>query len=82
MESIKKYVTELKLRADDDDYVYLFDPYYLEKHSSNEIEIINDFPTKYNRKIKMGRFLRSNNKVDFALGPIEKRECVLFLRGK
>lgn len=66
----------------DDDYVYLFDPYYLEKHSSNEVEIINDFPTKYNRKIKMDRFLRSNNKVDFALGPIEKRECVLFLRGK
>ena len=61
----------------DNDYVYIFDPYYLEKHSSNEVIIVNDFPTKYNRKIKIDRFLRTGRRVDFALGPIERRMCFI-----
>ena len=66
----------------DNDFVYIFDPYYLpEKHYENNDSIIcvSDFPFSYNRKVKIDRFL-SKRKAEFALGPAEKRECVLFNR--
>ena len=69
--------------TDMDEYnVYIWDPYYLdEKYYDSEkyVEIIFTEPFKYNRKVSLNRF-NSLTKKDFSLGPIEKRECVLFNR--
>ena len=66
----------------DDDYVYIFDPYYLsEDNYKNNKYISNDNinPFKFNRKVKMERF-DSSSKKEFSLGPIDKREIVLFIK--
>lgn len=66
----------------DDEYAYIFDSYYLEANEyddSRSIEIILDQPFKYNRKVKLSRYL-SEQKTDFALGPVEKREIVVIRR--
>ena len=73
---VDHYVT---ITAISSNFIYLFDPYYYpESHYKNNKCI--DFelnPFKYNRKIATKRFL-STLKQEFALGPVEKRECVLF----
>ena len=66
----------------DDDFVYIFDPYYYpESHykNNNHISCITNEPFRYNRKVSITRFL-SDHEYEFALGPISKRECVLFNR--
>ncbi|MDD5934524.1 MAG: peptidase C39 [Clostridiales bacterium] len=64
----------------DKDYVMLFDPYYRKRPFKVEgIEIIKDEPCKYNRKIAW-KYMNSEGKSDYALGPIDKRECVLMYR--
>lgn len=66
------------ITAIDNEFVYIWDPYYLEdKYYDNErqIEIIFDQLFKYNRKVKIARFLSTTHK-DFALGPINNRECM------
>ena len=66
----------------DKNFVYIFDPYYSKKttYKNNKfITFIENQPFKYNRKVKMERFL-SDKKQENALGPIENRECVLFFR--
>lgn len=65
----------------DKNFVYIFDPYYYhENHYKNNKHIffIAD-PFACNRKVTIERFL-SNKKHECALGPIENRECVLFVR--
>ena len=64
----------------DSQYVYLWDSYYLEDDyydKDKDIKIIFDQPFNYNRVITRERLLKES-KEDFALGPIENRECVLF----
>ena len=66
----------------DDEYVYVWDPYYLEeKYYDKEKNVLIELnqPFKYNRKILITRF-NSHMRKDFALGPYNKRECVLFFR--
>lgn len=66
----------------DDNYVYIWDPYYLENtyyDTDKKIEIIFDKPFSYNRKITLDRFLSETHR-DFALGPINNRECLCFNR--
>lgn len=66
----------------DDEYVYIWDSYYLDEDyydPDNKVTIIFDKPFDYNRKVALDRFV-SEIKKDFALGPIENRECVLFSR--
>lgn len=73
------YVTITKI---DNKFVYIFDPYYYPENHYNKdkfIDFISDKPFSYNRKVKMERFL-SERKSENALGPVEKRECVLFNR--
>lgn len=68
----------------DDEYVYLFDPYYFEAdHYDNdsEVDIIFDHPFEYNRRVSIKRFA-SEEKADFALGKIENREFVGIKRKK
>ncbi len=62
-------------------YVYMFDPYYLDKNYFNnkDVKIILNKPFSYNRKVSLNRFF-SETKKDFALGKIEERECVLINR--
>ena len=65
-----------------DDYVYLFDPYYLpEKYYDNDkdVEMVFDEPFSHNRIVTIDRF-QSESKKDFSLGKIENRECVLINR--
>lgn len=64
----------------DDEFVYMWDSYYLgETYYDNErqVSIIFNKPFNYNRKVSIRRFLDTSTK-DYALGPIERRECVLF----
>lgn len=75
------YVT---LTGYDNNFVYLFDPYYQtenEYSSDGEIEAILCEPFKFNRKVTHKRFIEKT-KNEFALGPITKREAVLINRIK
>lgn len=68
----------------DEDYVYIWDPYFLETSyydKEENIEIIFNRLFDYNRKVKMNRFLSKSHK-DFALGPVDNREVLCFKRGK
>lgn len=78
-QGVEHYVTVTKM---DDSFVYIFDPYYYPpSHFKNNSSVyhIGDAPFRYNRKVTKERFL-SERKYESALGPIEKRECVLFYR--
>lgn len=63
----------------DQNYIYLFDPYYLDDFYYDEermVELIFASPFEYNRKVNLKRF-NSMTFSDFALGPIEHRECLI-----
>lgn len=63
----------------DKNYVYIFDPYFLTKEeyeNNSYIELVTNKPFTHNRKVKLERFL-SSEKLEFALGPTNKRECLL-----
>lgn len=64
----------------DDEFLYIWDSYYLGEtyyDTERKISIIFNKPFHYNRKVSKERFLDSNTK-DFALGPVNERECLLF----
>lgn len=69
----------------DREFVYFFDPYYIEEEvydKNSSIWIVNKSNNKYNRKVKKIRFFASN-KEDFSLGAIDKRECAsLYIKKK
>lgn len=68
--------------AIDDEYIYIWDSYYFDENyydRDKKVKIIFDKPFNYNRKVSLDR-LESESKKDFALGPIEDRQCVLFTR--
>jgi predicted double-glycine peptidase len=78
-QSQEHYVT---LTGVDDDCIYLFDPYYRtnEEYANNKnIECFAENQFNFNRKVKKVQFL-SERKTEFSLGPIPKREAVLFLK--
>lgn len=61
----------------DDEYVYLFDPYYRKNPFREDgVYIIKDAPTKWNRKVKH-TILNSTGRKNYALGKIETRESLL-----
>ncbi len=64
----------------DDEYVYLFDPYYRKRDFMQEgIHIISDQPTRYNRKVKW-EYLNDEGKGSYAFGTLSKRDCLLMYR--
>lgn len=66
----------------DDEYIYIWDPYYLDRHyydSNDNIKIVFDEPLKYNRQVTLKHFLLES-KTDLSLGPINNRECVCLVR--
>ncbi len=66
----------------DDEYVYLFDPYYrIKPFHIDGIEMIKDEPTKMNRKIRHD-VLNSESSGYYALGKPEGRECMLLFNQK
>lgn len=61
----------------DNEYIYLFDPYYRKRSFKDDnIVMIEDEPTKMNRKIKK-EIMNSEGKSHYAFGKLEDRECVL-----
>lgn len=65
-------------------YAYIFDSNFLDKNEYNKdkhIKIILNKPFSYNRRVSLKR-LFSENKKDFSLGKIDKRESVLINRIK
>ena len=65
-----------------DEYAYLFDPYYLPINCYNnddDCEIIKDMPFDYNRKIRIKR-LESKNREDFSLVQNDNKQIVLIKR--
>lgn len=70
------------LTAIDDNFVYLFDPTFRLAGSykgNKNIEFISGHPFTFNRRVKLEQFLDELPK-EFALGPVEKREVILFDR--
>lgn len=60
--------------------VYLFDPYYLKRTALDndcEVKMVFNRPLLHNRIVTLKR-LFEETKNDFALGEIDKRECILF----
>lgn len=63
----------------DKNYIYLFDPYYLDEtyfDIERMVELIDNEPFEYNRKINIKRF-NSMNLSDYSMGPLEHRECLI-----
>lgn len=61
----------------DNEYVYLFDPYYRTQSFEEEgIELIKNAPMKMNRKVPFSYFNKENKEI-YALGPKEAREAVI-----
>lgn len=66
----------------DDLNTFIFDPYYLDVNyyeNDDEVNIILDYPFKYNRVVKNDRLFSLTNK-DFSLGENNIRECLLINR--
>ena len=61
----------------DQEYIYLFDPYYRKRpFKEDTIEMIDGEPMKLNRRIKYG-IMNSEEKENYAFGKIDTRECLL-----
>ena len=59
------------------EYIDLFDPYFRQRPFQNEnIHMIWDEPKKRNRSVHSS-ILNGTGKDDYALGEIDRRECVL-----
>ncbi len=68
--------------AVDNEYVYMFDPYFLPnlgKDNTKNVQVIDTNPFAFNRRVKIEHFL-SAKKQDYSLGPEVVRELVLFER--
>ena len=66
----------------DDLYIYAFDPYYKDVgsfKSSLGVEVVNDEPFCYNRKILIEKFI-SEKSLEYTLGNENYREAILFFR--
>ena len=64
------------------DCALAFDPYHWEgDYDDNSVEVVWDHPDAYNRRIPL-RLLNSESTLDYALGPVEKREAVLIFNTK
>lgn len=66
----------------DEDYAYIFDPYYLNINyydEDNEVEIIKDRPFEFNRKVKKER-VEEKTERDFALVRGENSEIIIIER--
>lgn len=63
----------------DEDYAFLFDPYYLNINyydDDNDVDIIKDRPFEFNRKVKKER-MEDNTVKDFALVKNEHTEIII-----
>ncbi len=60
----------------DDNYIYLFDPYYCEGEFGEGIDVIKDAPAKMNRRVKRNLF-NDQSQTDYAFGAADLRECML-----
>jgi hypothetical protein len=61
----------------DDEYVYLFDPYYRKNPFKEDgVDIIKDKPTSVNRRVKID-IINGTGKANYALGNKETRESLL-----
>lgn len=75
----KHYITITKM---DDTYIYAFDPYYKPVgayKSQLGVEVVNDKPFIYNRKILIEKFI-SEKPTEYTLGIENYREAILFNR--
>lgn len=64
----------------DENFVYLWDSYYIGEtyyDLERKITIVFNKPFHYNRQVAISRF-KETSKKDYALGPMEFRECLLF----
>ncbi|MCL2869634.1 hypothetical protein FWF48_02390 [Candidatus Saccharibacteria bacterium] len=69
------YVLITKIVGND---VYIFDPYYIEKHQyakDEAIEIITDTPKTHNRIVKIDRIMNSEG--NMSMGEINQREVLI-----
>lgn len=62
----------------DQNYIYAWDPYYLENEQKN-IEVIIDEQFLYNRKIPK-EYFSNNTDENFTIGKQDQRECLIMYR--
>ena len=68
------YVLLTDIQEDD---VFVFDPYYIDQpFAGEEIRMITDHPTQYNRIVPTRYFERQTREI-YSLGPVSTREAVL-----
>lgn len=63
-------------------YIYIFDPYYLDKkyyNNDKQVKIVFNKPFTHNRIVGLKRLFKES-KQDFSLGIEENRECLLINR--
>ncbi len=60
----------------DDEYVYMFDPYYDNVSYGKGISVITGDPMHMNRRVRR-EILNGEGDNDYAFGKIEQRECML-----
>lgn len=78
-QTVEHYVIITKIKRGK---LYIFDPYYLEKTyyaGDRQIKIVLNQPFTHNRVVSIKRFFAETHQ-DFALGPVDNRECVLIRR--
>ncbi len=78
-QDVDHYVLLTKL---DNEYAYLFDPYYLNINyydKDDDVEIIKDRPFEYNRKVKKDRIENGKTK-DFSLVRGQNQEIIIIKR--
>ena len=66
----------------DEEYMYIFDPYYCSLNSykpNSGIEVVLDKPFEYNRKIRIEKFIQEA-KSDLTLGAKPEREAIFFYK--
>lgn len=82
---LKSYLKDeefIILTSMDENYVYLWDPYYLEMDyfkDDDSVTIVTDKPFDYNRRVSKERFCSFISNA-YALGPMQKRDCVVIFK--
>ncbi len=70
------------MTAMDDQYIYLFDPYYRKKAFTEEgIDVVSNAPFTMNRRVAY-KNINSEGKGAYALGPLDIREATILFNTK
>lgn len=82
LKTFKRGTHFVTITSTSEDEVCIFDPLYMDSENSFAgvgVEVVNDKPFEYNRKIKIEEF-QKENKTGLCLGAEESREALVLIR--